>query len=56
MVRMMLARRSRQRIRIVDNEVWLRAASMAEGYWRDGKLIRWLMTRAGLPRAIARRS
>ncbi|EIF4605444.1 AMP-binding protein, partial [Salmonella enterica subsp. enterica serovar Enteritidis] len=26
-------------IRIVDNEVWLRAASMAEGYWRDGKLI-----------------
>ncbi|MCZ5238257.1 AMP-binding protein, partial [Escherichia coli] len=21
-------------IRIVDNEVWLRAASMAEGYWR----------------------
>lgn len=26
-------------VRIVDNEVWLRAASMAEGYWRDGKLI-----------------
>lgn len=26
-------------VRIVNGEVWLRAASMAEGYWRDGKLI-----------------
>ncbi|MBJ3814381.1 o-succinylbenzoate--CoA ligase [Shimwellia pseudoproteus] len=25
-------------VRIVDGEVWLRAASMAAGYWRDGKL------------------
>lgn len=26
-------------VRIVNGEVWLRAASMAEGYWHDGKLI-----------------
>ncbi|EOA4402903.1 o-succinylbenzoate--CoA ligase [Citrobacter amalonaticus] len=26
-------------VRIVNDEVWLRAASMAEGYWRDGKLV-----------------
>ncbi|MGK9172133.1 o-succinylbenzoate--CoA ligase [Yokenella regensburgei] len=25
-------------VRIVDNEVWLRASSMASGYWRDGAL------------------
>ncbi|HGY1777899.1 TPA: o-succinylbenzoate--CoA ligase [Citrobacter amalonaticus] len=26
-------------VRIVNGEVWLRAASMAEGYWRNGKLV-----------------
>ena len=26
-------------VRIVDGEVWLRAASMAQGYWRNGQLI-----------------
>jgi O-succinylbenzoic acid--CoA ligase len=26
-------------VRIVDGEVWLRAESMAAGYWRDGKLL-----------------
>ncbi|NKD24972.1 o-succinylbenzoate--CoA ligase [Citrobacter freundii] len=26
-------------VRIVDDEVWLRAASMAQGYWRNGQLI-----------------
>ncbi|HGY5075208.1 TPA: o-succinylbenzoate--CoA ligase [Citrobacter gillenii] len=26
-------------VRIVDDEVWLRAASMASGYWRNGQLI-----------------
>ncbi|HFZ8994248.1 TPA: o-succinylbenzoate--CoA ligase [Citrobacter freundii] len=26
-------------LKIVNDEVWLRAASMAEGYWRGGKLI-----------------
>lgn len=26
-------------VRIVNDEVWLRAASMAEGYWRNGKLV-----------------
>ena len=26
-------------VRIVDGEVWLRAASMAAGYWRDGNLV-----------------
>ncbi|MTH46437.1 o-succinylbenzoate--CoA ligase [Intestinirhabdus alba] len=26
-------------VRIVNEEVWLRAASMAEGYWRDGRLM-----------------
>ncbi|HEY4469392.1 MAG TPA: o-succinylbenzoate--CoA ligase [Klebsiella sp.] len=26
-------------LRIVDGEVWLRADSMAEGYWRDGQTI-----------------
>lgn len=26
-------------VRVVDGEVWLRAASMAAGYWRDGALI-----------------
>lgn len=26
-------------VRMVNDEVWLRAASMAEGYWREGKLI-----------------
>lgn len=25
-------------VRIVDDEVWLRAASMAQGYWRNGQL------------------
>ena len=25
-------------VRIVDEEVWLRAASMAQGYWRNGQL------------------
>ncbi|HHU0689795.1 o-succinylbenzoate--CoA ligase [Citrobacter sp. Marseille-Q3906] len=25
-------------VRIVNDEVWLRAASMAQGYWRNGKL------------------
>lgn len=25
-------------VRIVDGEVWLRAASMAQGYWRNGQL------------------
>lgn len=25
-------------VKIVNDEVWLRAASMAEGYWRNGKL------------------
>ncbi|QMI05902.1 o-succinylbenzoate--CoA ligase [Citrobacter sp. RHB25-C09] len=26
-------------VKIVDDEVWLRAASMAQGYWRDGELL-----------------
>lgn len=26
-------------VRIVDGEIWLRAASMAAGYWRDGALL-----------------
>lgn len=26
-------------VKIVDGEVWLRAASMAAGYWRDGNLV-----------------
>ena len=26
-------------VRVVDGEVWLRAQSMASGYWRDGALI-----------------
>lgn len=26
-------------VKIVNDEVWLRAASMAEGYWRNGKLV-----------------
>lgn len=26
-------------VRIVDGEVWLRADSMAEGYWRDGQMV-----------------
>ncbi len=26
-------------VKIVNNEVWLRAASMAEGYWRNGQLV-----------------
>ncbi|MBP8541345.1 MULTISPECIES: o-succinylbenzoate--CoA ligase [unclassified Citrobacter] len=26
-------------VRIVNDEVWLRAASMAQGYWRNGQLI-----------------
>ena len=26
-------------MRIVDGEIWLRAASMAAGYWRDGALL-----------------
>lgn len=26
-------------VKIVNDEVWLRAASMAEGYWRDGQLV-----------------
>ena len=26
-------------VKIVNDEVWLRAASMAEGYWRNGKLM-----------------
>ena len=26
-------------IRLVNGEVWLRAASMAEGYWHDGEII-----------------
>ena len=26
-------------VRVVDGEIWLRAASMAAGYWRDGGLI-----------------
>ena len=26
-------------LRIVDDEVWLRAESMASGYWRDGELL-----------------
>lgn len=26
-------------VKIVDNEVWLKAASMAQGYWRNGQLI-----------------
>ncbi|ALR77466.1 o-succinylbenzoate--CoA ligase [[Enterobacter] lignolyticus] len=26
-------------VRIVDGEIWLRAASQASGYWRDGELI-----------------
>ncbi|WP_039058751.1 o-succinylbenzoate--CoA ligase [Enterobacter sp. Bisph1] len=30
---------SGREIKIVDEEVWLRAASMASGYWRDGELM-----------------
>jgi len=26
-------------VKIVDGEVWLRASSMAAGYWRDGRLV-----------------
>lgn len=26
-------------VKIVNDEVWLRAASMAEGYWRNGQLV-----------------
>ncbi|WP_297207568.1 o-succinylbenzoate--CoA ligase [uncultured Pluralibacter sp.] len=26
-------------VRVVDGEIWLRAASMAAGYWRDGGLV-----------------
>ena len=26
-------------VKIVDGEVWLRASSMASGYWRDGRLV-----------------
>ncbi len=40
-------------VKIVNNEVWLRAASMAEGYWRNGQLVSRLMTKAGTLRAIA---
>ncbi|MGU0161614.1 hypothetical protein ACVXHB_24585 [Escherichia coli] len=38
-------------MKIVNNEVWLRAASMAEGYWRNGQLVSlvndegWYVTR-----------
>jgi len=28
-----------RKVKIVDGEVWLRASSMAAGYWRDGRLV-----------------
>jgi O-succinylbenzoic acid--CoA ligase len=39
-------------VRIVDGEVWLRADSMAAGYWRDGQMVPLLMPTAGSPLAI----
>lgn len=34
----MWAKRCRDGSKIVAGEIWLRAASMAAGYWRDGLL------------------
>lgn len=40
-------------VKIVNNEVWLRAASMAKVTGVTGNWFHWLMTKAGTLRAIA---
>ena len=39
-------------LRIVDNEVWLRAESMASGYWRDGELLPLLNDEGWFPTRV----